>query len=113
MSDEEHGQVSAVLVAQAPVVKRGNNRLACACRSDDQVAMPIVYLPLCVERLQNADLVGQRANLEPRQGDSRPASAVARDRERIVKAIGVGRRVVPQEGLIGPIGVEGCLELAE
>lgn len=100
---------------QTRVVERRDDGLAGAGCGDDQVAVPVVQLALELEPVQDHLLMRVGTDLQAAhgKGDRAPVLRARRDRERLVEPLGVGLRVVVDEGAVGPVRVEGGLELGE
>ncbi len=77
--------------------------------------MAVVLGTLSIEGLEDRRLVRSRPKLKAGETDSPAAcrTTVACLREGVVEAVAVGVRVIGHEGGIGPVRVEGGVELAE
>ena len=70
MSDKQQPEVAAVDVThEPPVVQGGDDRLACAGRGHDEVAVPIVDRPFGIEFFEHLSLVGLGLHLQTGQRD--------------------------------------------
>ena len=97
------------------VVERGDDRLARARGSNDQVAVPVVDLALDGEVVKDLLLVRVRANLQAADGERcrGPVGVTAGDGQRLEQPFPVGVGVVAHERRVLPQTVEGGLELGD
>src|SRR4051794_14949316 len=113
MRDEQQPQWAALL-PESLVVEGGHDGLARSRSSDDEVLVVVLSGPGDIEVFEDLLLVRVRPDLETRDGDAgRSSGATAGDGEGFVEPVAVPRRVVGDEGRVGPVAVEGGSELLE
>ena len=100
-------------LAQSSVVQRGDDRLAGSGRCDNEIAVPVVKLALCVELLQHLGLVGLGLHFQTGQGnnDALTRLLTGGDFESFAKFVTIRRRAVGLELAALPVRVKRGPEL--